>query len=339
MITVDGTPIDPNQRPFLVAEVGINAYNDLDLAYAFIDVAAKAGAEAVKFQTHIADEEMAKEEMARVGVSDVYDTVSHSEWSYEDHEALQIRCREQGVTFLSTPFSVAGIELLDDLGVPAIKIGSGELTNFELLDRAAETAKPLIVSTGMSELDTVKTTYNFLSERTDEFVFLYCVSAYPTEPEDLNLDVIDTLRNEFDVPIGFSDHSIGIEAPVLALGHDIAMIEKHFTIDRRLPGPDQAVSLEPEEFERLVEFVDYDKRTSGTEKSLTKEENDVKTWARHSLVAADEIQKGDEFTHENLTTKRPGTGIPASKYFDVLGTVASRGLTANEVLHYEDVDT
>jgi Sialic acid synthase len=263
VIKINNSRIDTGERPYVIAEVGINARNDMELAKAHIDAAANAGADAVKFQTHLPDEEMHQERMADAGAEDVYRTISKNEWSVEEHRALKSHCDENNVDFLSTPFSTAGLELLLEVGVPAIKIGSGELRNRELLARAVTTGLPLIVSTGMASHETVRSTSRFLSERTDKFALLYCVSAYPTQPEDINLSYIDRLREETGVPVGFSDHSVGIKAPALAIEHGVSIIEKHFTIDRRLPGPDQAVSLTPEELTQLVEFIQYSEQTGG----------------------------------------------------------------------------
>jgi N-acetylneuraminate synthase/N,N'-diacetyllegionaminate synthase len=338
MFDVDGITIGTGERPMVIAEVGVNAYDDLELAKAFIDAAADSGADAVKFQTHMADEEMAKWEMERIGAEDVYEVVTRSEWSVGEHEELQAHCTEAGLTFLSTPFSCAGVDLLNDLGVPAIKIGSGELTNFEILERTANTGKPLLVSTGMSDLETIDRTCDFLAERAATFAFLYCVSAYPTAPEDIHLDTIEGLRDRYDVPIGFSDHSTGIEASVLSLGHDVALIEKHFTLDRRLPGPDQAVSIEPEELERLTDFVEYSQLAAGEDTSLRDEESAIKEWARHSVVASTDIAAGDRLSRENVTTKRPGTGIPANEYIELLGRRAARTIERGKVLQKDDID-
>lgn len=337
MFEIDGTPIGEKQRPYVIAEVGINARSDLELAKAHIEAAAEAGADAVKFQTHLADSEMARSEMERIGSEDVYRTVAENEWSVGEHKELSSFCQENGVQFLSTPFSAAAVDVLTEVGVPAIKIGSGELTNRELLDKAARTGKPLMVSTGMSNEETVEDAYRFLSERTDDLAFLYCVSSYPTEPEDLHLSYIDELRETYGVPVGFSDHSTGVEASVLSLGHGVSIIEKHFTIDRRLPGPDQPVSVEPEELAELVRFIDYAEEAKGSEKPVTDEEEDVKAWARHSVVAEEQVSEGEEFTTQNLTAKRPNTGISAERYFDIVGATAAKDVSAGEVLSEDDI--
>lgn len=336
MFKINEQPVGHDEKPYLIAEVGINARNDIELAKAHIDEASNSGADAVKFQTHLATEEMHQTEMDRIGAQDVFETIQSNQWTVEDHEVLKEHCQNRGVDFLSTPFSTAAVELLDDIDVPAIKIGSGELTNYELLDSAASTGKPLIISTGMASHDSIRRTYEFVAERANDVAYLYCVSEYPTQPEDIHISYIDNLRNEIGGPVGFSDHTIGIEASVLSLGYDISIIEKHFTIDRRLPGPDQSVSVTPEELARLREFIDYNEQTRGSDKPLTEEEDDVKTWATHSIVTTQEIAEGDALKPSNISTKRPGTGVPAELYFEILGSEAKNNLDAGTLLSEDD---
>lgn len=337
MLQIGDQRIGNGAPPYVIAEVGINARSDIELAKAHIDAAASSGADAVKFQTHIPDAEMVRSEMERIGASEVYETVASNEWSLEEHEELQAHCEACGVDFLSTPFSSEGVDILAELDVPAIKIGSGEMDNREILDAASATGKPLLVSTGMRTPADVRKSYEFITDRTDSLSFLYCVSAYPTEPEDLNLAYIEELSETYGVPAGFSDHSTGVEAPVLALGYDVAVIEKHFTIDRRLPGPDQSVSIEPEELSRLTEFIEYREQAQGASKEITAEEEEVKEWADHSLVTSEGVEAGEQFDESNLTTKRPRTGVSAGRYFDVLGREAAMDLSANEVVTEDDL--
>lgn len=324
------------KKPYIIAEIGINARNDLVLAKRFIDIAAESGADAVKFQTHIPSDEMVKEEMEAVDAGGVYDTLSDAQWSMEEHRELKEHASENGVEFLSTPFSVEAVELLEDLGVPGIKIGSGEMTDYHLLKRAATTDRPLIVSTGMHSIDEVKETHSFLDELTDNFALLYCVSKYPTSPSDFDLGTLKDLQNMSDT-VGFSDHSLGAEASKIAICNGAKIIEKHFTIDRRLPGSDQDVSIEPDELSNLCSFADLYHETSGSKDGIYDEEDDIKEWAQHSVVTTENVREGEEFCEDNLTTKRPGTGLSAKHYFDVIGKVADRDIPSNSVIHEEDV--
>ena len=338
MIEIEGTKIGTGHRPYIIAEVGINARNDLTLAKRFIEVAADAGADAVKFQTHIADAEMVESEMRSIDAGEVYDTVADCEWSLDEHRELQSHADMHDVTFLSTPFSTEAVDLLDEIDIPAIKIGSGEMNNRHLLEHAASTGKPLLVSTGMNTLDEIKATCEFLDDVANEYALFYCVSAYPTTAADFDFKTIETLEEIADVPVGFSDHSTGVEAAKVAIGNGAALIEKHFTIDRRLPGPDQEVSIEPKELTDLCEFATLYDETATKKDGLVDEEVDIKPWAQHSIVATDTIEAGDLFTKENTDTKRPGTGISARKYFDLLGRTAVTNIPAGALIQNQHIN-
>jgi N-acetylneuraminate synthase/N,N'-diacetyllegionaminate synthase len=338
MIAFDGVEIGPGARPFVVAEAGVNFRDDIDLAKAFVEVAADKGADAVKFQTHVQSEEMVESEMRDLDLGGLYDRMGVYELSMSQHRELKAHCEDHGVTFLSTPFSVAGVERLEELGVAAYKVGSGELTNHKLLRTIAETGKPMIVSTGMHNMDTVRESVALLADHAESFMLLYCVSEYPTEPEDFNLGVIDRMRSEFDVPVGFSDHSTGVEAAAVAMARGADLVEKHFTIDRRLPGGDQDVSVEPEELAKLAEYAHLCHVTRDDEKEVREDEAAIADWARHSVVTAEPVAAGEAFTDENLTAKRPGVGIPANEFYDVVGKTATRDLEANTVVRADDVE-
>lgn len=335
MIQIDSSDIGPDERPYLIAEVGINARNDLTLAKQFIKIAADNGADAVKFQTHLADDEMVESEMRTLGAGEVYDTVAGCEWSIEDHRELQSCAETHDVTFLSTPFSTEAVDLLEKTDVPAIKIGSGEMNNHHLLKHAASTEKPLLVSTGMNTLEDIKTACELLDDLSTEYVLFYCVSEYPTTAEDFDFQTISLLEDFAGVPVGLSDHSTGVEAAKVAIGNGASLIEKHFTIDRRLPGPDQEVSIEPDELSDLREFAELYNKTSSKRDELHEQEKEIEKWAKHSIVAKNTIQKGESLTRENTTTKRPGVGISADDYFEMLGRKSKQVIQAGEII-YED---
>jgi len=337
MVTVNQTQLGSGYKPYVIAEVGINAGSDVELAKSFIDTAAEAGADAVKFQIHLPDEEMVEEEMDAIGNHEVYEVVSSCSFSKDDHRELKQHCEQQDVEYLSTPFSAKAVEWLVDLGVSAIKIGSGELTNFEMLQKAASVGVPLLVSTGMSNYESIRSTVRFLNEEDAEFALLYCVSEYPTNPVDFELDTISEMKSRYEVPVGFSDHSTGIEASVIAMAKGADFVEKHFTIDRRLPGPDQEVSIEPEQLTELCKYATLIDETSGAEKSTTDAEAEVKQWARHSIVTTERLNAGTELKEEHLTTKRPGTGIPAEKFYDTVGSTLAKDVDENTVLRESDL--
>jgi N-acetylneuraminate synthase/N,N'-diacetyllegionaminate synthase len=331
-IEIDGRAIGDGNRPFIIAEAGTNFRADVTLGKRFIKEAASAGADAIKFQTLHNEHDMARDAMEELGMGDLYESIGEKSLSEADHHELKAHCEDHDITFLSTPFSAESIEILEAVDAPAIKIGSGELTDFQILKTAAETGKPLIVSTGMADGETIARTCEFLTEQNATFMLLYCVSLYPTEPDQFELGVIQELREEFDVPVGFSDHSVGLGVPAVAMGRGASLVEKHFTIDRRLPGGDQSVSVEPEELETLVDHAVVSHETRGSEKPVHDEEAEVANWARHSVVAATDITAGEELTEANLTTKRPGTGISAHRFYDILGQKTAVDVPADTVL-------
>ena len=337
-IEIDGRAIGEGERPFIVAEAGSNFRADITLGKRFIEEAASAGADAIKFQTLHNERDMARTAMEELGMGDLYERIGENSLSEADHHELKAHCDAHDITFLSTPFSAGSVAILEEIDVPAIKIGSGELTDFHILKTAAETGKPLIVSTGMADRETIARTCEFLTEQNAEFMLLYCVSLYPTEPDQFELGVIQELREEFDVPVGFSDHSVGIGVPAAAMARGACLVEKHFTIDRRLPGGDQSVSVEPEELATLVDHAQVSHVTRGNEKPLHDEEAAVANWARHSVVTATDIGAGEELTEATLTTTRPGTGISAHRFYDILGQETAVDVPADTVLTEQHLD-
>ncbi|MCS4198110.1 N-acetylneuraminate synthase family protein [Salinibacter ruber] len=338
MITIGNEMVGENYRPLVIAEAGTNFGGHLDLGKAFIEEAARANADIVKFQTHVRDAEMAEEAMRDLGYGDLYERISQQEFTRSEHAELMTHCEDHGVTFLSTPYSVEGVSILEDVDAPAIKIGSGELTNYHLLKKAAETNRPLLISTGMADMEAVREAVTFVDGHTDAFALLYCVSAYPTDPSKFNLDLIDDMRAEFGVPIGFSDHSKGIDVAKLAMGRGADFVEKHFTLSRKIPWGDPEVSIEPEELRDLCTFADLCHAVEGTNKEFIEEEHNVGEWAHHSIVANEQIKPGMEISEKHVTTKRPGTGIPAKKYYQVVGKKAQNHVKKGELVSWSDIE-
>ena len=337
MFSIDGTSIGKEQRPYIIAEAGVNYLGNIDLAKVFIEEAADADADAIKFQTHIQSAEMSQSGMAEIGYGDLYDRMADFELTFNEHRELQEHCRRHGISFLSTPFSIEAVKLLDLIDVSAIKIGSGEFSNSHAIKTAADTGRPLIVSTGMSSWEDIEAQVPFIEDHADAFALLYCVSAYPTQPEEFNLGVIERMRESFGVPIGLSDHSTGIRAAVTAIGFGASLIEKHFTIDRRLPGGDQEVSIEPDELDELTDYADLSVTASGQDRTILEAERDIKQWAVHSVVTTERIEAGEPLTEENTTTKRPGTGIPAKEYYETMGCCVDRTIEPDTVVREEDL--
>jgi N,N'-diacetyllegionaminate synthase len=326
---------------FIIAEAGVNHNGDVKLARKLIDVAKGAGADAVKFQTFGAEAIVTKiagkaeYQKKTTGTQESQLAMLQKlELGERDFEKLCDYARKKGIMFFSSPFDIKSVDLLDRLGVPAFKIPSGEITNFPLLKHTARKKKPIILSTGMSTLgDTEEALEVLMKEGAKEIVLLHCVSSYPARAEDMNLRVMETLRCAFDLPVGLSDHTLGTTVPVAAVALGACVIEKHFTLDRSLPGPDHRASLEPEELKQMVKAIrEVEKAVGDGSRISTKEEEQTRKAARRSLVARVRIPKGTVITEAMLDIKRPGTGIEP-KYMDkVIGALARWRIEQDEPL-------
>jgi N-acetylneuraminate synthase/N,N'-diacetyllegionaminate synthase len=259
------------------------------------------------------------------------------ELSDEDFTRLFDYAKQRDIIFLSSPFDEESVDLLDSLGVPAFKVASGEITNFRLLRHVARKSKPIILSTGMSAIDEIADALNVIKkEGNKEIILLHCVTSYPARMEDANLKVIETLRNRFNLPIGFSDHTLGIAAPIAATTLGAVLIEKHFTLDKHLPGPDHKASLDPDELKNMIRTIrDVEKSLGDGTKKLTEDEDKIKQIARRSIVARVEIPKGSLITEDMLDFKRPGIGI-APKYVEkMLGKEAKHRIKKDELIDWD----
>lgn len=329
-------------RIFVIAEAGVNHNGNLEIAKKMIDVAAKAGADAVKFQTFKADTLVRKDavkaayqqENATDKQESQYEMLKKLELTKQMHQELIQACADKGILFLSTPFDIDSIHMLTDCGITIMKVPSGEITNYPYLREIGRTGKPVILSTGMCELREVKDAVRVLKENgSSEITLLHCNTEYPTPMQDVNLKAMCTLREEFGLPVGYSDHTQGIEVPIAAAAMGAVVIEKHFTLDRNMEGPDHKASLEPEELRAMVRAVrnieiamgDGNKRPSASERKN-------REVARKSIVAKTEIRKGEIFTEENLTAKRPGSGISPMQWNDVIGLRADRDYEQDELI-------
>lgn len=326
---------------FIIAEAGVNHNGDLTLAKKLIDVAKKAGASAIKFQTFKAEEVVTRDaEKAEYqkGTSDAaesqYEMIKMLELSEGNFEELSAYAREKGIMFLSSPFDKGSVDFLDQLGVPAFKVGSGEITNFPLLRHIATKGKPVILSTGMSTLGEVEEALEVIQkEGLEDIVLLHCVSSYPARIEDMNLKAMETLRQAFQRPVGLSDHTLGITIPVAAAALGACVIEKHLTLDKNLPGPDHKTSLEPGELKQMVNAIrDVERARGNGIKRVTKEEEENKKAARRSIVAKVDIPEGAIITEEMLDIKRPGIGIEPRNLEGIIGMVAKVTIARDEVL-------
>jgi len=325
----------------IIAEIGVNHNGSVDLAEEMVRVAAACGADIVKFQSFhahnvvVSGAPRATYQIANMGGSQSQQEMLASlELSDEAMARLKNACDVHGVTFLSTPFDVESLRGLLALGMSAVKVASGEITNVPLLRAIGAAGKEVILSTGMSTLDEVGFAVDVLRKAgAGAITLLHCSSEYPARFEDVNLNAMVAMRRVFGLPVGYSDHTPGIEVPVSAVALGAGVIEKHFTLDRRMPGPDHRASLEPSELKTMVEGIRHIELALGDGvKRPTRSESDSMLGVRRSIVAATQLRQGILLTEQNLTTKRPGTGISASRWDDVVGTIASRDFDEDEMI-------
>ena len=319
----------------IIAEAGVNHNGSLDMAHQLIDAAGEAGVKIVKFQTFTADtivskgaEKAAYQKETTSTNESQYDMIKKLELDKEAHLELIAYCEKKGIEFLSSPFDHKSIDLLDELGLKRFKIPSGEITNLPYLRHIGRMGKLLIMSTGMATMEEVRVALNVLLEagaEKDQIIVLHCNTEYPTPMEDVNLKAMLTIRDELGVKVGYSDHTLGIEIPIAAVSMGAEVIEKHFTLDRTLPGPDHAASLEPNELKAMVSAIRNIEKAigDGVKRPSASEIKNIQI-VRKSIVAKIPIKKGERFTEENLTVKRSGMGIIPMRWDEILGLIADK---------------
>ena len=358
-----------NKKPcYIIAEAGVNHNGSLKLCKELIDQAAEAGVNAVKFQTFRADELVSHSapkaryqlKTTEPGESQ-YEMLKKLELNEAAHEVLSAHCQKRGIDFLSSPFDLTSVELLTHkLKLRRLKVPSGEITNAPLILKMAETQLPLIVSTGMSTLKEVREAlaviaFGYVEKKSknhdcpsferafkskqgqmalkEKITLLHCTTEYPAPYSEANLHVMDTLRDQFGLEVGLSDHTSGIAVSIAAVARGASVIEKHFTLDRNLIGPDHQGSLEPQEFKVLVESIRQVEQAVGSyEKKPTRSELKNMPLARKSLIAARPIKKGEPFTSQNITSKRPGTGTSPMHYWELLNQKSDRDYKRDEMV-------
>jgi N-acetylneuraminate synthase len=339
--------IGPGFPCFVIAEAGVNHNGDPALAARLVDAAAEAGADAVKFQTFRADRlaspeaPQAEYQARNSGVRESQaDMLRRLELSPDAHRALRDRCAARGLLFLSTPFEDESADFLVSLGVPLLKIPSGEITNLPFLEHVARAGLPLIVSTGMADLGEVREAVGVLrSAHCPGFALLHCVSSYPAPAAHVNLRALQTLRDEFDVPVGYSDHTEGIEIALAAAALGACVLEKHFTLDRALPGPDHKASLEPGELAALIRGVRAVQSALGDGlKRPAPGEAETAAVIRKSVVAARAVPRGAVLAPLDLAVRRPGTGLSPGRLPSLIGLRARRDLRAGAPIGADDVE-
>lgn len=329
----------------VIAEAGVNHNGSIEIAKQLVDKAAEAGADFIKFQTFKSEKLVSKyarqADYQRRNIGKESDDSQLSmlkklELSEEDHLELMDYCQKKGIKFFSTAFDLESIDYLHSLNLGLWKIPSGEITNYPYIKKIAGYREPVILSTGMCELSDIKAAYKVLANngiRKEQITILHCNTEYPTPYEDVNLRAMTTLKDEFKVEVGYSDHTKGIEVPIAAVALGATVIEKHFTLDRNMEGPDHKASLEPDELKAMVSAIRHIEQALGSgHKTVSESERKNITIARKSIVAACDIKAGEIFTEENLTVKRPGTGISPMRWEEIIGTKAIRDFAEEEII-------
>lgn len=329
------------KKVFIIAEAGDNHNGDYNLALQLVDKAVEAGADCVKFQTFITENviskfaEKADYQKENTGESESqYEMVKKLELSFEQFRSIKGYCEKKGILFLSTPFDLDSIDFLQEIDIPFWKIPSGEITNLPYLEKIAKTKKDIILSTGMSTMEEIGQALDILRKNgAGNITLLHCNTEYPTPFEDVNLQAMKTMKKAFGVSVGYSDHTAGIEVPIAAVAMGATVIEKHFTLDKNMEGPDHKASLEPDELRQMVTSIRNIEKAMGSDvKQPSPSEKKNINIARKSIVAKRAIQKGEILTEENLYIKRPGDGISPMRWYEIIGTKAVKDFVEDELI-------
>ncbi|MCV3373788.1 N-acetylneuraminate synthase [Campylobacter lari] len=327
----------------VIAEAGVNHNGDLNLAKKLIEVASEAGADYVKFQTFRTElcisknAQKAEYQLKTTSHEESqFDMIKKLELSKQDHEVLIEHCKKCNIKFLSTAFDLESIDLLVELGVEIFKIPSGEITNLPYLKKIAKLNKNIILSTGMASLGEIEMALDVLTDngtQRNKITILHCNSEYPTPFKDVNLKAMQTIKEAFKLPVGYSDHTLGMIIPIAAVAMGACVIEKHFTLDKNMQGPDHLASLNPDELKTMVQSIRELEQAlgNGIKKPSESETKNINI-GRKSLVAASPIKKGDFFTEKNLGVKRPGNGISPMEWDNIIGKVAEKNFDIDELI-------
>ena len=327
----------------IIAEAGVNHNGNIELAKKLIDVAVEAGVDFVKFQTFKTEKNVTKNaKMADYQIDNIgrdgsqFSMIKKLELDYSSHLELVDYSKKKGIGFLSTAFDLDSVDFLYELNIPFWKIPSGEITNLPYLRKIAKLANQIVLSTGMASLSEIEDAINILEKgglSRDKIIVLHCNTQYPTSFDDVNLLAMQTIKNSFKVDVGYSDHTLGIEVPIAAVAMGAQIIEKHFTLDRNMQGPDHKASLEPQELKEMVRCIrNIEKAMGDGIKRITESEIGNKPIARKSIIANCDIRKGEIFTEKNLTVKRPGNGISPMQWDELIGSVAQRDYKPDDLI-------
>ena len=335
---INGREVGENHGAYIIAEGCDNHLGDISLAKKMILEAKSAGADAIKFQHHLPDEEMLPDvPMSNNFDEPLYEFLKKYSLPIEQHRELKSFCDETGITYLCTPFSWEAAKQIVDL-VPAFKIGSGEMTDIPSLERIAQLGKPMIISTGMSVEDEITRTYEALQKYGVQIALLNCTSEYPPAYEDINLRFIQRMRDLYpNALIGHSDHTPDLYTCFAAVAFGAKILEKHVILDKQQPGPDQSVSIDFDDLKQLVDGVRKIELAMGSKKSVHEKEEDIRSWAFRSLVSTRKIPAGTVIRQEDVWSKRPGTGIPSHRMGEVIGRKAKYDIQVNELLSWDKI--
>lgn len=330
---------------FIIAEAGVNHNGNINLAKKLVDKACEAGVDAIKFQTFKAENLVTKEapkaeyQKNTTGNGSQFEMLKKLELSFEDHISLKNYCTEKGIIFISTPFDFESVDLLEKIDVPIYKVSSGDLTNLPLLKYIANKNKPIILSTGMANLGEVEEAVEAIYKIGNKnLILLHCTSNYPTAYEDVNLRAMVTMKEAFKLPIGYSDHTIGIEVPIAAVTLGAKVIEKHFTLDKTMDGPDHVASLEPDKLKMMVDGIrNIEKAMGDGIKRCRKNEEKSKFVSRKSIVAKLDIKKGQVITKELLDYKRPSNGLSPEFTDQILGKKAKVEIKRDCIINFDKI--
>jgi len=342
-IIINEFEIGYDQPCYIIAEIGINHNGDVEIAKKLIDAAIDCGANAVKFQKRNLESIYQKEilddpTLDSQGTEILLDVLNEIEFQEDEFKIIFDYCQEHKITFLCTPWDIPSVNFLERLNVPAYKIASADLTNFPLIKHISKTKKPMILSTGMSNMDEIEKTVNFVKTLKTDFLLLHCNSTYPSPVELLNLNLIPILKEKFNVLIGYSGHEIGIIASVTATNMGGVIIERHITLDKKMEGLDQSSSLEPDQFKKMVEFIRESEKAKGVqEKKMTRGEILQREVLGKSIICACDIQIGEIFSEENIEVKSPARGLSPQYFYELLGKKSNRIIKRGEYLQLEDL--
>lgn len=330
--------IGGSYQSFIIMDACVNHNGDINTAKQLALEAKNNGANAIKYQLHLPDKEMLKDVPHSSNFDEpLYDFLKRVSLSPTDHKNIKDYCDKIDIHYMCTPFSLEAVDILEKLNLEVYKIGSGEMMNTPLLERIIETGRPMIISTGMSEISEIHDTVAYLKSKRVKFVLMNCTSLYPTPYESVNLNIIPYLKTMFRVPIGHSDHTIGIHTSIAAVAMGAKVIEKHFTLDKTQPGPDQIVSIEPQELKIMVKQIrDIESGLYG-EKYVLPNEVEIRKWAQESIVSITNILPDTVITRDMISMKRPGTGILSKHMKHVIGRTTRKPITTDKIIQWSDL--